>query len=85
MTKNEATTQLRKAIIDHAIAHEICDVDSELLEDFAIIVSWTKVTETYPGTTHYTTHFSIQSMPTHLVLGLFQTGLEVSRPNYSND
>lgn len=66
---------LRKAIIDHAVAFDIVDLDEEMLDHFAVVGQWQKVTE--DTRTHYTTAFHSPHVPYHIAKGLYGTGLEL--------
>lgn len=72
MTPEEATENLYRAIIDHAVAHGDTDPGEEMLDDFAIVAHWQKVT--HDGTSNYTTHFRTRNVPLHIAVGLFRAG-----------
>ena len=71
MTYDEAESNLRKAIEDHARAVGIAN-DDELLSTFAVIAHWQKVEA--DGHSRYTTTFDGGTVPTHVAVGLFATG-----------
>lgn len=70
MTKDEASSQLRKAIEDHAKAFGLYK-DDELLDHYGVIAAWVRVEDN--GKTYYTTHFHTEKVPMHVAAGLFHT------------
>lgn len=71
--QKEADQNLREAIIQHAIAYDMADGDTDLLQDYAIVSHW--ASRYTPGIFHYNTHYSRPSMPYHISIGLFYTGI----------
>ena len=71
MTKDEADSALRQAIINHAMAYDIA-VPDELLSEYAVIASWQSIEE--DGQSRYTTQFQSARVPIHVAVGLFRTG-----------
>jgi len=72
VTPEEATEQLRSAIIDHAVAHGIADPAVELLDQFAIVAHWQAVEA--DDRARYTTQFHANTIPSHVAIGLFRSG-----------
>jgi hypothetical protein len=74
LDKDEADQDLRQAIINHAIAYEITDVDDELLSEYAVVAHWQKIEA--DGNSRYTTHYHTPTIPNHVAVGLFQVAKE---------
>jgi hypothetical protein len=75
MTKEEADTNLHRAIYDHAMAYSIAESD-ELISEFAVIANWQK--HVADGRSQYSTHFHTPSVPNHVAVGLFAMGQKIS-------
>lgn len=72
-TKEEADTNLRQAITDHAEAYGLNAEEGEMLSDFAVVASW--IPRVSNGRTNYTQHFHMEEIPTHVAAGLWKTAL----------
>ncbi len=71
MTRDEADSLLRKALIEHARAYGLLESD-ELLSDYAVVAHWQRVED--DDRSRYTTVYSRPQVPTHVAVGLFRTG-----------
>lgn len=76
MTRDEADQALRKAIVDHALAYDLLE-PGEMLDDYGVIASWAVPVE--DGNCRYTTHYHRGSIPDHIAVGLFQTGVHLAQ------
>lgn len=77
LTKEEAETQLHKAIIDHAVAFDIANPETEILNHFAIIAHWQKVEDS--DSSRYTNQYHSETMPYHVGKGLYSTAVDLLR------
>lgn len=75
MTPEQATEQLHKAIVDHALAHELAG-DDEMLSEWAIVSNWQRL-EVGDGESRYVTQFTTTTTPMHVAAGLFEVGRTV--------
>lgn len=71
----EADQKLADAILEHAKAYGNVK-DGEFLGDWAVIAAWSTLELT--GDTTYTTSFSAPEIPTHIAVGLFQVGINLT-------
>ena len=70
MTKDEADSHLRAAIIAHAEAYGTSS-EGELLSQWAVVGHW--MAPEADGQSRYTTHFEGREIPNHVACGLFRT------------
>lgn len=71
LSPDEATDNLRRALLDHAEAHDLMPDYEVMLDQFAVVCSWMRLESN--GTTTYTTHFHREEVPTHIAVGLLRT------------
>ncbi len=68
-----ADETLAEAIRLHAAAYTGTSDEDEMLSDFAVIAHWQRITD--DGCSRYSTHYSRESVPTHIAAGLFTIAL----------
>jgi hypothetical protein len=73
MTLDDAEENLRRAIIDHALALDAADPNVEMLNEYAIVAHWQPI-EDDDGHSRYTTQFHREHIPAHTAVGLFRMG-----------
>ncbi len=61
ITKEEADNNLRKAIIEHAVAYEMYDEPEIMLNHYFIVAHWVE----NDGASLYTHHLHTEDAPTH--------------------
>lgn len=76
LSREQAVVNLAKAIHDHAVAFQVVNPEVEILSEFGVIAHWQKIVVN--DRTRYTTHFSIQGLPNHICIGLFEMGKQLS-------
>lgn len=75
MTPEESRVALAQAIHGHAVATNNVPVDDAMLSTFAVVAHWVPVEDN--GREGYSMHYSSDTLPQHVVLGLLQVGAEV--------
>lgn len=79
-----ADEALRVALIAHAEAYDIVPDDgAALLSDFAVVAAWARANP--DDETTYTTHYSADKVPSHIVVGLFRVGMAITIDGWAPD
>lgn len=86
MERHQADEQLRRAIIDHAVAYETAEPESgELLDQVLVITSWIPTDSDDDPRTAYSTQMLGGHMQHHTAVGLCQVAIDVLRDQVRED